>query len=72
MYKLNVTSYWYRLRCSQRKVDANIDIVMVVVFVTAVFLLGIYGQLPCQFELSVEEDRQRSTQVVFKGMNERF
>jgi hypothetical protein len=38
MYRLNVTSYWYRLRCSQRNVEANMDIVMVVVVVTAAFL----------------------------------
>ena len=29
MYKLKVTSYWYRLRCSQRNVEAHMDIVMV-------------------------------------------
>jgi hypothetical protein len=38
MYRLNVTSYWYRLRCSQRKVEANMDIVKVVVIVNAVLL----------------------------------
>lgn len=27
MYKLNVTSYWYRLRWSQRNVEASMDIV---------------------------------------------
>jgi len=26
MYRENVTSYWYLLRCSQRKVDANMVI----------------------------------------------
>jgi hypothetical protein len=30
MYRLNVTSYWYLLRCNQRNVDANMDIVTVV------------------------------------------
>jgi hypothetical protein len=45
MYRLNVTSYWYRLRCSQRNVEANIDIVMAVVVVTAVFLPDVNGWL---------------------------
>jgi len=50
MYRLNVTSYWYRLRCSQRNVEANMDIVKVVVVVTAVILPGLSGWLLYQFD----------------------
>jgi hypothetical protein len=47
IYRLNVTSYWYRLRCSQRNVEANMDIVNMIVATTAVFLPSVNGWLWC-------------------------